>query len=921
MSGLLGPRAERRLRARKSRAGYAQLAYFAIALALSYIAGQLLKKKSNNPLDGNKPTTLTARGSYISWVTGVRRVGPVFAFAGDRHTKSESQGGGKGAGGGQDVDVFYESGWHQLAVGQGHALHQIIQQGKVIFQGPITSVSHPSGTVVDLGQEGSFVIYWGEIDQPLNTYLADPARLGISSRWPLVTQVYWIEKRLSTSPQWPVLDYVVEMRTTQSVLTGTPAQQDPTEALTGPTANVFAVLANAAPDTGYLELVGDYTQEFPADGAIFTTGTGLPNGRKVVRRSIVVLVNVGTNPITGLPIFSTRTRLFLETGTAGATATGTVQGYVRELDDGINPAHIIAEVLFAQWPKGLELETAGPEPWDLQSLEDLGQLCVDEDIRGSMIATQGDQVDSVLGQALQDLGVLLTLDTLHEGALKFTPVRSPTGVLPVITPEVHAQELPEQEISDDDLAVDKIIFSFDNRERQFVTDTFQIGDDGSARLAQFSSADEVGIASTVVFRSAGAIAERRSQEALGGGAKVPLSCNRGARELQVGQAIFADDFDDILRVVGVKADPLSGKVVVTCLPDTFGVDPSTYVNQPGGGSGAGQPVQEDPLFSWVEVPEYLNAAQRKVSILVPRVRAHGGIISAGLHISGDNTSYEFKGNSSYVYAGGISTDALDATSNELLELGPAFTAAGPDIGTVQDYTAFEANWKLGRQLCVIDSDGGTEICFLRNIQALGGGSYRLRGLLRARYDTRRVTHPAGARVYIFAAPPDSEAVFDGLLTPSSPLYLKTQPSSTSGQVPLSNIAPYANNLVGKGITPMQPENLRASAPRHMVPAYMTGEDVTVRWNYQSAVSPNTGAGMQGYGTPVGASPVDGTFEVQVTTTADVVVQTTTQTSTSFTLTNAQIIALLGSEVSFKVKIRNVRGGYSSAQTSLTVTKL
>jgi hypothetical protein len=128
-------------------------------------------------------------------------------------------------------------------------------------------------------------------------------------------------------------------------------------------------------------------------------------------------------------------------------------------------------------------------------------------------------------------------------------------------------------------------------------------------------------------------------------------------------------------------------------------------------------------------------------------------------------------------------------------------------------------------------------------------------------------------------------------------------------------------LVGKGVVPMAPENLRATAPRHLVPAYMTGEGVTVEWNYQSSLSPGTGAGMQGYGNASGASPVDGTFEVLVTTAADVVVQTTLQTSTSLTLSNAQIISLLGSEVSFKVKVRNVRGGYQSTQVQLTVTKV
>jgi hypothetical protein len=298
------------------------------------------------------------------------------------------------------------------------------------------------------------------------------------------------------------------------------------------------------------------------------------------------------------------------------------------------------------------------------------------------------------------------------------------------------------------------------------------------------------------------------------------------------------------------------------------------------------------------------------------------MVSSDMHISRDDISYVLKGTFIDPYTGGVSTTALAAGDDSLLEIGPTITAYGPDIATVLDLTADETNWKLGRQLAVISSDvGGVEICFLRNLESLGGGLYRLRGLVRARYDTRRAAHAIGAKVFIFTLPDQSDVIFDPLITPNEDLYVKSQPSGSGGQVPLSNIAPEATVLAGKGVTPMAPEGLRATAPRHMVPAYMTGEDVTVEWNYQSTLAAGTGAGMQGYGNAHGNAAVDGAFEVLVTTTGDVTVQTTTQTTTVFTLTNAQIVALLGSEVSFKIKVRSTRGGYLSTQTSLTITKL
>lgn len=904
--------------AHPSRAGWVQLAYFAVVLALSYLAGQLLAKKRKSPIEDNKPTTLTARGSYTPYVIGVRRIGPVFAFAGDRRVKKEKASGGKGLGSSPKQEIWYESGWHQLGPGPLKALHQIIQQGKIIFKGPITPLSHPSGTTVDLGKEGSFQIWWGEEDQPVNTFLADPSRIGIASGWPFMASVCWTSKRLGTSPQWSVLDYIIETEPHEIHLSQTPSTFPPTETLGGPLYPLTDRLANANPDIGFIQILGDLTQEFPSSYHLDLQGTGLANGQYTIRRTTTVQVSEVVSP-DGRTISKTHTKIFLEGGTAGATISGTVQLYSRAPDDGVNLAHAIAEMLFSEWPYGRGLDPNGEEPWDLDSLEELGLLMQSEDVRSSILATGGDTIATVLGGALQDAGCMLPLDIKGQGRLKFVPIREPVGTLPMIQPDMQVQELPEQENNIDDLPVDRIVFSFDNRERQFVTDTITVDEDGQAAFAVFASADEIGIPTTVLFDSAAKIGERRSQEQLAGGARVPIPANRAAREFMPGDAIVAADFPDILRVVEVKAATETSRVTVTVMPDSYGASLSTFNNQPGGGPGAPADVAEDPLVSMFEIPEYLNTTGR-MGIFVPHIRAHAGIISSAIHISRDNSTYTLVEVDTDVFTGGTTTTALNATDAKLLEIGPTITGLGPDIGTVQDLTADETNWKLGRQLAVIVSSAGTEICYLRNLEPLGGGLYRLRGLLRARYDTRRVTHPVGAAVFIFQRPDEQEAIFDVLLEPGEDLYLKSQPSGAGGEIPLANIAPAFTTLVGKGVIPMAPEALRVTAPRHLVSDYRTGEGVTVEWNYQSSLSSGTGAGMQGYGNATGDAAVDGEFEIQVTTTADVVKQTSTQVGTTFSLSNAEIIALLGSEVSFKIKIRNSRGGYQSSQISLTITK-
>lgn len=892
---------------------YAQIAYMLIAFAMAYIAGQLLAKKRKSPIDDDKPTTLTRRGSYTPWVMGIRRIGPVFAWAGDRQIKQESAGGGKGFGGGAEQDIWYESGWHQLGPGPCHALHQIIKQGQVIFQGPITVDSHPSGTVVDLGKEGSFAIYWGEEDQPVNVLLGDTARVGITSRWPFMCYVHWIEHRLGTAPQWSIVDYVMEKRPTTVTLTQTSGYIAPTLVLDGPIVPVDSVNANANPDIGWIAVLDDYSQEFPADSYLEATGAGIPDGIYLIRRTTVVQ-DVA-------PPYTIRTRFFLDTGTAGATATGTVQSYTSFADDGVNHAHIIAEILFAPWPTGLGLDPDGEEPWDLESLEEVGVTVQnqDEDLRGSVIATDGDTAAAVLGQVLVDIGCMVCFDTFNDGKLKFKLIREPTGTLPHLSEQLLAQEVSEQRDVKDALPTDRIIFAFTNRERQFVTDTFDIDEDGQATFAEYASADEVEVPTTVVLRSASRIGERRSQELLAGASAVPIIANRAARSLLPGDAITAEGFEDVLRVLEVKVQVLSGKVTLTAMPDSYGAPVSTFEQEEGGGGGPPPPVEADPIVAFLEAPEHLNTTG-EMAILVPHVRAHVGIVNGSVHISRDGVTYTLKGVFNDIYSGGVTSEILSTTDFVLDEQGPAFTTLGPDINLVQDLTADETNWKIGRQACVIVSTAGTEICFLRNIEALGGDSYRLRGLLRARFDTRRVTHPVGAEVYIFRAA-ERDAIYDLLLAPGEDLFVKNQPGSTAGQLPLSSIVPEVGTLYGKGIVPMDPEGLRCTAPYHMAPAYRSGQGVTVEWSYLSTLTRGTGAGMQGFGNATGSSAVDGSFEIEVTTTADVVLQTTSQVEVTFSLTNGQIIGLLGSEVSFKIKVRSVRGGFRSRQISLTIAKV
>jgi hypothetical protein len=897
------------------RCGEASIAIFLIGVALSVLAGMLLKPKSKSPVQDDKPTTLTIRGSYMAWLVGIREVGPVFAWAGDRELRSERSGGGKGTPAPR-TDVWYEAGWHQVATGTCDALHTIREGGKIIFKGPITRVSHPSGSTIQLSTNESFTIYWGEPNQPVNTFLGDADRVGISSRWPYCCYVVWNKKRLGSSPNWGLINYEMERRPSNSVLTQSDAWYDPTATLDGPTLTLTGSLSSSLPDVGYLEVAGDYSRDVEPGLPIRLTGNGLPNGDYIVRRATTLLVVTGTNPITGLPIYATRTRIFLETGTLGANSSGTLQLYSFSTDDGVNIAHATAELLYADYPMGLQLDPNGPESWDLESLEALGVEAETDAWRSSLVAVDGEEAKALLAAVMQDHGTLLPFDTTS-GNLTFRRCRAPVGTLPNLTTDLEADSLPEVESMHDEKRVDKMVFAFTDRDHSYADMTIAVDDDSQMAYLEYAKAKKIPISTTTNFATAAKLTELRSQEELAGAGVITMKANREARDLIPGDDIVSASFDEVLRVLELAWDPLSETVVLKVTPDFYGARKSDFVNQPGGGTPNTQDAEQDLQFRFVELPEQLLSTE-EMFIVTPRIRAHAQIIEAAIHLSRDNISYTPIGVETGVATGGLTDVVMSASGKNYLALGPTFTLRGPDVATAIDLSADPTNFGLGRQVVAIVSLAGVEVCYVQKITAVSGSQYRLDGLLRARYDTRKLAHPVGAEVYVFQDTTFSP--FDDiLLVPDEDLYMKSQPSTSGGIVALDSIPPASDHLRGKGLVPIDPENPYVSAPHKGSPTYQTGDDVTVKWNWSTSSSSNTGAGFQNAGKPTSAPTIKGAFIVELLTPLDVVVSTQTLTAAQVTYPTAALAAAPISNGNFKVRITHTNNGYSSEPVVLTVT--
>jgi hypothetical protein len=575
-------------------------------------------------------------------------------------------------------------------------------------------------------------------------------------------------------------------------------------------------------------------------------------------------------------------------------------------------------MLYAPYPQGLALDPNGPEAWDLESLEDLGTEAETEGWRASIIGTDGETADNILAGILQDHGTMLPIDTAS-GNLLFQRCREPSGTLANVSIDLEADDLPEIESLHAEKPVDKMVFSFTDRDHGFSDMTIAIDEDGQVSYMEYARPRKVGISSTVHFFTAAALTELRSQEELAGAGRVKLKANRGTRHFLPGQPFISASFDEVLRVLTVGVDPLSETVELEVIPDFFGARKSDFVNSQGGGTPIFQDPAQDEQFAEIEIPEQLLSTE-EMFIIIPRIRAHAQIIEAAIHISRDDVTYTQIGTESAVATGGVTDVAMVATGKNFLTQGPTFTLKGPDISSAQDLSADPTNFGLGRQLCVIVSTAGIEICYAQKSTAVSGSQYRLDGLLRARFDTRKLAHPIGAQIYIFSDTTLSDFQ-DILLVPGEDLYTKSQPSTTGGIVALSATPPYADVLKGKGIVPITPEDPYVAAPFKGSSVYRTGDNATIRWHWSSGSSHNTGAGFQAAGTPIGAPVLKGAFIVELLTPANLVVSSQTLTVAEVTYPAATLAAAPISNGNFKVRISQAYNGYISNTVTLSVTHI
>jgi hypothetical protein len=207
---------------------------------------------------------------------------------------------------------------------------------------------------------------------------------------------------------------------------------------------------------------------------------------------------------------------------------------------------------------------------------------------------------------------------------------------------------------------------------------------------------------------------------------------------------------------------------------------------------------------------------------------------------------------------------------------------------------------------------GNEILSCWNAQLIAAGRYHLR-TIRARYDTKRQAHAVDAEAWLILRD-DLPLRVQGMTPPE--ITYKLQPFLLQDEYDLALVSPVSMTLRQRAYRPLAPLNLRVAGDGYN-PTYGTGADIVADWDMAASSS------SQDPVTRV-LNPDIHKTALEVLTTGDVLVGTFEFSGGGGprTITNAQLLAALGSETDFKLRAWFVRSGLRSLNhDEVTVRKV
>lgn len=970
----------------------------ALSTGAYFLQRSLAKKPhGNTSQEDTGLSTVATQGAYVPLLIGRARIGAIVAWVGERRIQNA----------GSRPTLYSEAAWHLLCVGPAQKIHRIWSNGDLIYPygaytDPIDKDTSPSGTSFTIGV-GEFTVIWGENDESVDAFLADEDRVGLSAGFPNVCSIVWTRLGLQTSPQWPQIEYDVEVVPLNDAISESLAfvgQEIDTGDYAG--SNLAYVLYqimfesyphgigldladfdwNAGAEGGGDPVLERQHEETPsgfADGTYNMSGdaAGTPGsidagtyalehlapeysggGVEWGTNWLVVWLQDGddTGAIVNVKIFlkgpSAQEVLLYEQASFGTFYNGAspISGWTPPSGWDLNSFlgsqwHAVTELQETEividetgvWELWVEYDTEFTnEPSNFVSvsanvslvpaatapsgsLYEFLELMDEEEQVATVYARNGDEAGVQINNLLLDAGAIMP--AMCDGRLGIVPIR-PVEDADVIQVD-EDQVLPpaaEIETLHADRPIDRVIFSFADVERNFRESVIQIDEDGQSSRAGNVRGTVLPMPTVRDFLVGGKVAERRSQEEFGKGAAFDLTLGRGAHRLIPGRVISVPDVADGLRVLSVKPSDVSDATEVQCVPDYYGVVDTGYVHpQTTAGDYSVDPVAANLQETFLEVPEPFGELG-EIQILPLRIRAGVQVVYQYIHFSSDGADYDQDPiGGSGLTSGGTLDEAIAAGDPYVIDQGPEFTLVGladDVLDFIDDLSSDEDLWRAGEQLALINN----ELFFLKKVTAIGGSTYRLDGLIRARFDSQRESHGINDEVFLFRWE-EIDTFLTPKAVPGEALYLKQQPVSAAAALGLGSVTATSKTLVGKGLVPMRPSGLRVSEPLLGVAGYETGDDVVFKWSYRPKDGKIAGAGLQPLGSPMGDGEQRGSFRLEFYTTGDSLVRTENLSALTYSYDNGDLQSDLGGEVDFYVLLYNVDGGLISPELRLDVEAL
>jgi len=200
---------------------------------------------------------------------------------------------------------------------------------------------------------------------------------------------------------------------------------------------------------------------------------------------------------------------------------------------------------------------------------------------------------------------------------------------------------------------------------------------------------------------------------------------------------------------------------------------------------------------------------------------------------------------------------------------------------------------------------GDEIMVGYTVILVAAGRYRIK-VLRASYGTRRRSHVDGAEVFALVigqnAPLEYQLPWNPGMTSAT---FKVQPYLMHNELDLGSCPEVTESIQRRAYCPLPPLNLRVNGDGY-APTYAAGEDITVDWDAVSGLRAITPASQDLLPDP--DRTVIAVHDASVVYKGEVSEASSTG---PLTISNADLVAILGAETDFILRGYSERGGFRS----------